>query len=297
MNERQIRAGRPPASRRPVAVVTDSATALPADLARAAGLHIAAMEITIGGRTYEDGRGLTTDQFAALRSSHVRPQTAAPTPGVWLERMRDAARDAESVLCVTLSAKLSAAYDTACTARGTAATEMAGVEVRVLDSDAAAGSEALVAMAAARRAGGGGSLDEVEQEARTVAERVRLLAYLDTLEYVWRSGRVPRVAVWASSLLDVKPVMELYRGRIGQVARPRSRRRAADRIFAEVRSAAAGRRSHVVVMHTEAADDAEGLRARIEAELAPVELYVMPFAAFMAAHTGPGLVGVSYWCE
>jgi DegV family protein with EDD domain len=297
MNERQIQPGRPPASRRPVAVITDSATTLPADLARASHLHVAAMEITIGGRTYEDGRGLTADQFAALRSSHVRPQTAAPTPGVWLERMREAAHEGESVLCVTLSAKLSAAYDAACTARGIAATEMPAVEVRVLDSQAAAGSEALVALAAARRAADGASLDEVEREARTVAERVRLVAFLDTLEYVWRSGRVPRVAVWATSLLDVKPVMELFRGRIGQVARPRSRRRAADRIFAEVRSAAAGRRSHVVVMHTEAGDDAEALRARIQAELAPVELYVMPFAAFMAAHTGPGLVGVSYWCE
>ena len=250
MNERQIQPGRPPASRRPVAVITDSATTLPADLARASHLHVAAMEITIGGRTYEDGRGLTADQFAALRSSHVRPQTAAPTPGVWLERMREAAHEGESVLCVTLSAKLSAAYDAACTARGIAATEMPAVEVRVLDSQAAAGSEALVALAAARRAADGASLDEVEREARTVAERVCLVAFLDTLEYVWRSGRVPRVAVWATSMLDVKPVMELFRGRIGQVARPRSRRRAADRIFAEVRSAAAGRRSHVVVMHT-----------------------------------------------
>jgi DegV family protein with EDD domain len=297
MNERQIQPGRPPVSRRPVAVVTDSATALPADLARAARVHVAAMEITIGGRTYEDGRGLTAEQFVALRSSHVRPQTAAPTPGVWLDRMREAAGEAESVLCVTLSAKLSAAHEAACTARGMAATEMPGVEVRVLDSEAAAGSEALVALAAARRAADGAGLDEVEREARLVAERVRLLAYLDTLEYVWRSGRVPRVAVWATSLLDVKPVMELYRGRIGQVARPRSRRRAADRIFAEVRSAATGRRSHVIVMHADAPDDAEALRERIRAELAPVELHLTPFAAFMAAHTGPGLVGVSYWCE
>jgi DegV family protein with EDD domain len=198
---------------------------------------------------------------------------------------------------VTLSAKLSSSYDGACTARDLAATELPGTVVRVFDSDTAAGAEALVALAAARCVASGAALDEVEREARKVAERVRLLAYLDTLEYVWRSGRVPRVAVWATALFDVKPVMEWYRGRVGAVARPRSRRKAADRIFAEMERDIADRQSHVVVMHADAANDAEDLRRRIEAAFKPVELYLTPFAAFMAAHTGPGLVGAAYWAE
>jgi DegV family protein with EDD domain len=201
------------------------------------------------------------------------------------------------VLCVTLAAKLSASCDAARAAAELAATELPGTAVRVFDSDCAAGSEALVALAAARRAAAGSGIEEVEREARKVAKRVRLLAYLDTLEYVWRSGRVPRIAVWATSLLDVKPVMEWYQGKVGVVARPRSRRRAADRIFAEMERDLAGGKAHVVVMHSDALADAEDLRRRIAAAFSPVELHVTPFAAFMAAHTGPGLAGVAYWRE
>lgn len=256
------------------------------------------MEITIGDQTYEDGRqGLTAEQFALLRDPRIRPQTAAPKPGVWLDRIRAAAAQGDAVFCVSLSAKLSAAYDAACTARELASSEIPGTVVRVFDSDTAAGAEALVALAAAKLASAGASLDEVEREAKKVAQRVRLLAYLDTLEYVWRSGRVPRVAVWATSLLDVKPVMEWYHGKVGVVARPRSRRKATERIFAELERELAGHRSHVVVMHAGAADDAEDLRSRIQVAFEPVELYVTPFAAFMAAHTGPGLVGAAYWAE
>lgn len=224
MKEAQLQPGRSDTDRRPVAVVTDSASALPPEVAARAALNVAPMEITIGDRTYEDGRqGLSSQQFAQLRDRRVRPQTAAPKPGVWLDKIREAAAQGEAVFCVTLSAKLSAAYDAACTARDLAATELPETTVRVFDSCTAAGAEALVALAAAKVAAARAGLDEVEREARKVAQRVRLLAYLDTLEYVWRSGRVPRVAVWATSLLDVKPVMELYQGKIGPVARPRSR--------------------------------------------------------------------------
>lgn len=201
--------------------MTDSATALPHDLASARGIRIARMEITLGDRTYDDGpQGLGDEQFRLLREGRAVPQTAAPRPAAWLEQIRAAASEAESVLCIALASRLSASFDSARTAAELAAAELPGTEVRVFDSDSAAGSEALVSLAAASLAAAGADLAAVEEQARMVAGRVRLLAYLDTLEYVWRSGRVPRIAVWATNLFDVKPVMEWYRGKVGVVARP-----------------------------------------------------------------------------
>lgn len=292
------RADSAPRKRRRVAVVTDSATALPHDLASARGIRIARMEITLGDRTYDDGpQGLGDEQFRLLREGRAVPQTAAPRPAAWLEQIRAAASEAESVLCIALASRLSASFDSARTAAELAAAELPGTEVRVFDSDSAAGSEALVSLAAASLAAAGADLAAVEEQARMVAGRVRLLAYLDTLEYVWRSGRVPRIAVWATNLFDVKPVMEWYRGKVGLVARPRARSRAAARLFAEFARDAAGKRVHVVVMHADAQADAVALRDRIAREFDTAELHLTSFAAFMAAHTGPGLVGVAYWTE
>ena len=69
--------------------------------------------------------------------------------------------------------------------------ELSGTEIRVFDSTAAAGSQALIALEAARAAYRGAALEEVESVARHVSSRVRLVAYLDTLEYIHRGGRVP----------------------------------------------------------------------------------------------------------
>ena len=282
----------------PVAVVTDSATALPPRLCEEAGLLVTPMEITLGGRTYDDGQdGIGDDFYDLLRSHSEIPRTSAPRPARWLENLSMAKEQADSIFVVTLAANMSAAYDSARVAAEMAREEDPDVEITVYDSRTAAGSEALIALAAARTAAAGGSHEEVTATAHRVGDRVRLVAYLDTLEYVWRSGRVPRVAVWATSLLKMKPVMEMTRGKVQSLARPRSRARAMDRIMIEMAKTAGALPIHVAVMHADAADEARVLHDQIERDFNCVELIVTQFAPFMGAHTGPGLVGASFWAE
>ena len=284
--------------RQKVAIVTDSATALPESMARQHGLYVAKMEVTIGDETFEDGPdGGLDDFYKRLRTVDKLPTTSAPKPAAWLDAYRDAAQHADSVLCVTLSATLSAAYDAARVAAEMAETELPGTAIQVFDTRSAAGSEALIALECARMAQAGEEISSILQRAKTVADRVRLLAYLDTLEYIHRGGRVPKIAVWATSLLNIKPVMEYSAGNVGSIARPRSRRRAFNRILNETVTDMFDKRAHVNVMHADAEDEAVELMKQIEERVECVELFMTQFHPFMGAHTGPGLVGVSYWGE
>lgn len=282
----------------PVAVVTDSATALPRHLYEEAGLFVTPMQITIGGRSYDDGPdGVGNDFYDLLKGAAEVPRTSAPLPARWLENIKAAKEKADSIFIVTLAANMSASYDSARVAAEIAREEDPDTSITVYDSRTAAGSEALIALAAARTAASGGSLDEVVATAHKVGDRVRLLAYLDTLEYVWRSGRVPRVAVWATSLLKMKPVMEMTQGKVQNLARPRSRAKAMDRIITEMARTAGALPVHVAVMHADATREARVLHDQIERDFNCVELFVTQFAPFMGAHTGPGLVGASFWAE
>ena len=284
--------------KRPVAVITDSATALPTKVATSLNLMVVPMEITFQGVTYDDGPDGVGDEFyTMLRSAKEVPKTSAPRPARWLEKIEASAEVAESVVIVTLSSNLSASYDSARVAAEMFHEEMPDFPITVVDSKSAAGSEALVAIAAAREAGFGASQAEVLAVTRRVSEKVRLFAYLDTLEYVWRSGRVPRIAVWANSILKMKPLMELTGGRVINVARPRSRVKAMDRMLTEVARAAGALPTHFAVMHADAPDEAAGLCDRIQNDFNVADLYFTQFAPFMGAHTGPGLVGVSFWAE
>jgi DegV family protein with EDD domain len=281
-----------------VAVVTDSAAALSPDLIERHGLYVARMELTINGKTYVDGSGGELDDFySKLSESSETPTTSAPRPAEYLELFRAAAAKSDRIFCVSLSAKLSAAYDAALVASEAMEQELPGTDVRVLDSGTAASSQALIVLAAVRAVAAGESLEQVENVARSVAGKVRLLAVLDTLHYIHRSGRVPKIAVWAMSALNIKPVMEYSVGNIGAIARPRSTRKAVERIQKEMLGDLSGETAHVNVMHAGAPDRAEELRTWASKNLECADLFVTQFHPFMGAHTGPGLVGASWWAE
>ncbi len=289
--------------KRPVAVVTDSATALPTDVAAPLNLMVTPMEITFQGVTYDDGPdgvgadGVEGDFYKMLRSAKETPRTSAPLPARWLENIKAATEVADSIVIITLAANLSASYDSARVAAEMLQEETPDFPITVVDSKTAAGSEALITIAAAREAKFGASHAEVLAVTNRVKEKVRLFAYLDTLEYVWRSGRVPRIAVWANSILKMKPLMELSGGQVINVARPRSRAKAMDRMLTEVAKSSGALPTHFAVMHADASDEASGLYDRIQNDFNVADIYFTQFAPFMGAHTGPGLVGVSFWAE
>ena len=281
-----------------MAVVADSAATLPPRLAEDERLHVVPMRLTIAGQTYLDGEDLSpTSFYKRLRDLQEIPVTSGPSPAAFLTAYRNAAESASAVLCTTVSPRFSSSHDAARTAALEAAKELPETEIVVLDTESAAGGEGLVSLSALRSAARGEGLAEARAAAMVVVQRVSLVAYLDTLYYVWKGGRVPGLAYAGTSLLKIKPMFELRRGAIRTVARPRTVRRAIDRLLELVRRGAGSGRLNAAVMHGDAPETAELVRRRIESEFECGELYVGEFSPVMGVHTGPGLVGVAFWSE
>jgi DegV family protein with EDD domain len=284
--------------KRKVAIVTDTAAALAHEQIIEHRLSVARMEITIDGNTLVDGASAELQEFyGLLETAESIPTTSAPKPQEYLEKIQTAAEMADSVLCISVSARLSAAYDAANIGVELFLKQNPGRDVRVFDCGAAASSQALVVLAAARAAEAGGSIDDAAAAAVNVAGNVRLVAMLDTLRFIHKSGRVPKIAVWATSALNIKPVMEYSTGKIGAIARPRSVKKAVERIRREMSIDLTGKKAHINVIHAGAPGRAELLRDWAADNLDCGELFVTQFHPFMGAHTGPGLVGASWWSE
>ena len=281
-----------------VAIVVDSAASLPEDLSRRHGLHVVPLEVSLGGETYLDGRDLSpTDFYKKLRNSTTLASTSAPSPARFLQAFRAAAEGGSAVLCLTVSSSFSASYDSAGTAAAEARETAPAVDITVLDTETAAGAEGLVALEAARAAERGLDVNEVMASAREVMSRVQLIAFIDTLYYLWKSGRVPMIAHTGTSLLGIKPIFEMSGGRVRGLARPRTRRRATARLMDLLNDRAGPGRLHATVMHGDAEDEANELRERVAADFQCEELFVSEFTPAMGAHLGPGVVGIAFWSE
>jgi len=278
-----------------VAIVADSSISLFPTLLKDLPVYTVPFEIHHQGRVYHDGVDITAADFYQMqRDGQSLPTTSAPTPGAFLDAYTSAAEHASSVLCVTLADKLSATYESAMVAKAQAVESLPEVDIRVLDSQTAGTAEGLLVLEAARLAHSGASIEQVQTAAEQRVHSVYLMAYLETLYYVWRGGRVPRVAMWMGRLLKIRPVLELSEGHIGLVERPRTTRLATDRLISRAREHIGSSPARIAVIHAGAPEPAAALEERIRQELAPVELFISELTPVIGAHTGPGLVGCAF---
>jgi DegV family protein with EDD domain len=272
-----------------VAIVTDSAAAIPAELAARHGISVVPMWIHLGDATMAEGERPLGEFLGDARIT-----TSAPAPGDFERVMRGRLDDgADAVVVLTIAASMSASHHSA-----TVAAREVGDQVQVVDTTTAAGGQALVVLAAALAASAGGSPSAIMAEAGAVAARIRLFGMVPHLEHLVRSGRVPGLAGWAGRALGINPLFELRDGRVKRLRPAIGSEAAVDRMVARFRrSRVPDARAHVSALHAVAPDSAAALLARIEDEVDVAEGFVSEFGPVMVVHTGPGLLGLAWWWE
>lgn len=270
-------------------MVTDSAAGLPPGVAEELGIGVVPIPIRFGETPVADEID-QTEFYRRLRSTPEAVSTATPSPGEFASAFESAG--AAQVLCVTLGASISGVFRSACIGA-----ESAGPDVEVVDSGNASMAQGFVAMEAARAAAAGAGLAASAARARQVAERCRLIAAVDSFEQLRRSGRVTRLASYAGTVLNVKPVFRMQGGEVDAVGRPRTRRRALALLEEELRDDVAGRPVHLAVVHADAEAEGRDLLNRLSRELNVVEAHLAVFGPVMGAHMGPGVVGAAWFCE
>ena len=175
-----------------VRIVTDSTADLPAEGASELGITVVPLTVFFGDEAYLDGVDLDNASFyQKLAASKDLPRTSQPSPAAFEETYRRLIGEgAEAILSVHLSSKLSGTYQSACTARDTLADEGNTVPIEVIDSLSISVGMNYAIQNAARLARAGKSLAEIKTAVEDTLARTKILAVLDTLEYVRRGGRI-----------------------------------------------------------------------------------------------------------
>jgi DegV family protein with EDD domain len=282
-----------------VAIVTDTTACIPPEQVDALSIEVVPIQLIIDGKAYRDGIDITPSQFYELLAKAKKvPTTAGSLPEPYLEAYEKAARRAPSILCLTEPSRLSGMYNSALLAARLAGESLPGVTIEVLECSSAAAGLGLTVLAAARQAEAGKGLAEVASMTRELMRRVYLFATLDTLYYLVKGGRVPRVAGLANSVLHLKPVFSVNGGDAHNVALPRTTEGAMKKILEIMeKKIPRGRPVHVAVMHAAAPERAQELKDLIAKSFNTVELFITEFTPVMGVHTGPGLVGAAFYAE
>ncbi len=270
-----------------IKVVTDSTSDLPPELARELGVMAVPIHVHFGDEAFLDGVDLTSEEFySRLRGGGPLPKTSAPSPDAFRRAFESLAPDASGIVCVTVSRRFSGTYNSALQA----AQQLHLPPVRVVDSGSVSMGLGFGVMDAARAASEGASLEEVEAAARSVAERTSIVAYIDTLEFLQRSGRIGRAARLVGSILEIKPVVTIIAGEITPLRRARTKRKAIGALvewFERLRDP-----EHVAIIWSTEPGDLEMLREMLASHYTTDRILVSTYGPAIGVHVGPGAMGL-----
>jgi len=223
--------------------------------------------------------------------------TSAPSPRAFLDVYQKLSQETNHILQLTLSSNFSMIYNSALKAREMARQSLPGLNIEILDTQTAAGAQGLLVLEAGRAAAAGGTMPQVISRVKSLIPRVHLLATLDTLYFLAKGGRVPKVAAWASSLLAIKPVLEVTAGRVELLEKVRAKPKAVRRMLELMEGRVMKSKPHVILMHADAQEEAEELGREVSARFNCAELHLTDMTPVLGAHSGPGVLGIAFYAE
>ncbi|MGD8320935.1 MAG: DegV family protein [Gemmatimonadota bacterium] len=284
-------------ARRPVTVVTDSASDLPEEVLRAHGIHVTPLLLVDEDRTYRDGVEITASEFhRRLEAEAPVPTTSQPAPADFLETFGRASEEGEAILGVILGSSLSGTFGSAAAAAG----RFQGTPVHLVDSLGASLLQGLLVLKACELAELAHSPEDIARELRRIRSRSGILFTVDTFDRLLASGRVGRGRALLGSMLSVKPILSLdAAGKVVPAGKAMGRRRAQDALLEalaeRIPEEAKVRFGIVYVGDDSIVTPVSGaLRSRYGYD---VEILASPATPVIATHIGTGAWGVAYLLE
>lgn len=273
-----------------VKIVTDSSADLPAELAKELGITVVPLYVRFGSQVYRDRIDITEDEFyQRLQHDPVHPSTTQPSPQDFINVYQKLAPEADGIVSIHISAKLSGTCNSAIQAK-----EMAGngCPIEVIDSQTLTMCLGLISIAAAKAANAGASLSEVVNEVNRIIPTCHLLGLLDTLKYLALGGRIGKAKALLGSVLNVKPILTIKDGEVAPAGQARSRSKGTDRLFDFVRNAS--NIEELAIVYNTTPDEAQALADRVSSIFPREKITIARLGPMLGVHTGPGILFVVF---
>lgn len=286
-----------------VAVMLDSVSHIPPELADKYNIRIEPLGIVIDGKPYAETEIDLPGYYQKILETtdmDKLPTSSSVTAGQFLEAFRGLSQQAEAILYVGHSTKLGMSANSAAQAKKMMAEEKPDYPIEIIDSGTALGAQMFIALEAARAAAAGKSFAEVVAVAHDMIPKVTYVVMVDNLDYLTSGGRILDGKTWAEAKVKTKALLETNAS-TGKVHAPLARfgtkAKAMDGLMDILKERVGDKKVHAAINHINAPQIAEEMKEKMSAQFDCAELYVTPIYPVVGRHVGPGSFMVNWWCE
>ena len=273
-----------------IKVVTDSSSDLSPDFAEALGIVVVPLYVRFGEEIYRERVTISDEEFyQKLLEGTVHPVTIQPSPSDFSEVYQKIAREADGIISIHLSSKLSGTVNSALLAKDVVRTDC---PIEVVDSRTVSVALGLITIAISRAARQGNELQQVLEIAKDAIENTHSLCLLDTLKYLELGGRIGKAKALLGTMLNIKSLITVKDGEVVSSGQVRSRTEGMEQLVDFVKDAATVK--DLAIGYSTTIDDAISLIQRLYSPRAKPKAMLFRLGTTIGAHTGPGTLIVSF---
>lgn len=275
-----------------IKILTDSTSDISKELAKELDVTLVPLRVIFENEDYLDGVDITVDQFyERLVKAKVLPTTSQPTPEQFLPYYEAARDNKDTLIVITISSKLSGTYQSAQIAKDIV--DYTGIYI--IDSETVTlGLQLLVREALALR-NRGLSGDDIVKELEAVKKNIRLLALVESLEYLKKGGRLSSVSAFAGGLLNIKPIIEVKDGLVGVAGKARGLTGAYKKLAELITTNEIDLNREVCIGYSAGKDTMNGFLDHSKNDLGIQDFIESPIGSVVGTHAGPGACGIAFF--
>ncbi len=185
-----------------IKIVTDSVADIPRQVAEKYEINVLPLNININENTYQDGINITPEQICNyIRNDHI-PKTSQVTPRDFFQAFERLTSNGDEVIAITMSSQLSNTYNSALIS----SQQLPDRKIAVLDSMGVSLGQGLQVIEAAKMAFAGRSFEEIIERIKILRRRMNYSIIIDTLDYLFKGGRISKAQYIAGNLLNLNLV-------------------------------------------------------------------------------------------
>jgi len=274
-----------------IALITDSTAYLEPDFVQENSITVIPLNLHWDGANYRDGVDITPAEFyKMLATSKNLPTTSQPTYGEFETIIQDLSKDNEAVIAALISSGISGTVDSALMAQK----HLPSIPLHVVDSKLTSSGLALLVKALVKARADGIDAGGLVSLASRIVENSSIYFMVDTLEYLYKGGRIGGASRFLGGALEIKPILYLNEeGKIEALEKVRTKKKALQRLVELAVEKANGKPAHVGVIHAQAAEDAHQIKATLSQQIDCAEMGIYDLSPVIGTHVGPGAIGIA----
>lgn len=278
-----------------IRIVADTTSTLTVEDTRNLGLYLLPQIIVFDEKEYRDDYEITSEDFLnKLKTSPTLPKTAAPAPALYTPIFKEVLDAGDSILVLCPSAKVSGTFRSATVA----AQDFPGADITVIDTGIIGPALGWIVKRALAMVNSGKRIEEINEFILNKCQSLKIYFYVNTLEYLYKGGRIGGAKALVGSVLQIKPILLFKDGQVNPFESQRSKKKAFARIIELVtEECPLGEESNLSIFQADAMQDAKFFQSELSQRTGNSVIGISNLPPAIVVHAGPGVVAVSFFTK